>query len=156
MGDLCYVSDYMKSARNTRESVEPGAADQRMSREGVAVPLDLPTRPVRASQGPTGPQLVQSTLLLRGLSRRAPALGEMARELDSMDTGVNAASARIPWSRGPRGSRELPASFQVQLPRHTCAHVLALCIYTVHVESRFIYCNVKIYFPFLKDHGNAK
>lgn len=81
---------------------------------------------------------------------------EMARVLDSMDTGVNAASAWISWSGGHRGSRELPASFRVQLPRHTCAHVLALCIYTVHVESRFIYRNVKIYFPFLKDHGKFK
>lgn len=31
------------------------------------------------------------------------------------------------------------------------------CIYTVRVESRFIYCSVKnIYFPFLKDNGNSK
>lgn len=55
-----------------------------------------------------------------------------------------------PWS----------AWFRVQLPRLTSyAHVLALCIYTVYVESRFIYCNViyiYIYIPFIKDNGSYK
>lgn len=50
------------------------------------------------------------------------------------------------------------AWFRVQRPRLTSyAHVLALCIYTVYVESRFIYCNViYIYIPFIKDNGSYK
>lgn len=57
---------------------------------------------------------------------------------------------------------ELSAWFRVQLPRLTSyARVLALCIYTVYVESRFIYCNViyiyiYIYIPFIKDNGSYK
>lgn len=45
---------------------------------------------------------------------------------------------------------ELSAWFRVQLPRlPSYAHVLALCIYTVYVESRFIYCNVIYIYIFL-------
>lgn len=154
MRDLCYIYDCMKSARNTRGSGEPGPVDQRMSREGLFLWTFLRDQSVYCKDQP-GSSWFEALSYCEACPSVPLRWEEVAREPDKW-TRVNVASAWIPWSGGPRGSRELPASFRVQLPRHTCAHMLALCIYTVHVESRFIYCNVKIYFPFLKDHGNSK
>lgn len=48
------------------------------------------------------------------------------------------------WFKGQKEKVELSAWFRVWLPRPGCfAHVLTLWIYTVFVESRFIYCSVK-------------
>lgn len=69
---------------------------------------------------------------------------EMARITAIRKTKVNLASAWLSQCQGQKVSAELLAWFRVWLTRHTCYdHVLTLCNYTVYVEPRFIYCNVK-------------
>lgn len=70
-----------------------------------------------------------------------------------MKTEGNLVSAWPSQCQGQKVNAELLAGFRVWLTRHTCHDCThTLCNYTVYVEPRFIYCNVKnIYiFTFLK------
>lgn len=75
---------------------------------------------------------------------------EMARITAIRKTKVNLASAWLSQCQGQKVSAELLAWFRVWLTRHTCYdHVLTLCNYTVYVEPRFIYCNVKYIYIYI-------
>lgn len=131
-----------ESAGGTREGGEVCAGPER---EPGLHPEGFPRPRLRLSR-PLGSVQSRSTFFcLRGSSVCASVPGgEVAGVLDVTDAAARGASACVSRPGGQTGSRDLAAACRVQLPRHACARVLALCIYTVCVESRFIYHSVKI------------